>query len=99
MEDMGWALYALLGMQVILLFLIWRIGVAVEKEIKNHQRISVSVVDKLREQTGILKVQFRKPPAVSQTHYDHIREQTRALRDIRTLLKGLPGTPTIIDWD
>ncbi len=44
MEDMAWVLYALLGTQVILLFLIWRIGVAVHGT-------QVAVASELRDQT------------------------------------------------
>ncbi len=48
MEDMAWVLYALLGTQVILLFLIWRIGVAVHGT-------QVAVASELRDQTNELK--------------------------------------------
>ena len=96
---MEWVLYTLLGMQVILLFLIWRGGVAVADEIKSQHHTLVSVVEELRDQTGILKAQFQKEPSVSQAHYEEIRAQTGALQDIRTLLKGLPGAPTIVDTD
>ncbi len=55
MEDMAWVLYALLGTQVILLFLIRRIGVAVVGEIKAHHGTQVAVASELRDQANELK--------------------------------------------
>ena len=55
MEDMAWVLYALLGTQVILIFLIWRIGAAVVGEIKSVHGTLVDVGGKLQDQTNELK--------------------------------------------
>ncbi len=55
MEDMAWVLYALLGTQALLLFLIWRIGAAVVGEIKSMHVTLVDVGGKLQDQTSELE--------------------------------------------
>ncbi len=55
MEDMAWVLYALLGTQALLLFLIWRIGAAVVGEIKSVHGTLVDVGGKLQDQTSELE--------------------------------------------
>ena len=69
MEDMAWVLYALLGTQALLLFLIWRIGAAVVGEIKSVHGTLVDVGGKenLSNDGGILVTSPWKPSYLGYT--------------------------------
>ncbi len=90
MEDMAWVLYALLGTQVILLFLIWRIGAAVVGEIKSVHDTLVDVRGALWDQTRILEKELQGNAGraqSSQAHYEVLQDQSRELEAIRRLLE------------
>ena len=90
MEDMAWVLYALLGTQALLLFLIWRIGAAVVGEIKSVHGTLVDGEGKLQDQTRILEKELQGNAGraqSSQAHYEMLQDQTRELEAIRRLLE------------
>ncbi len=95
MEDMSWVLYALLGTQVILIFSIWRIGVAVRGDIISEHRTLVTVLKDLRVQTGILENvprDIKECVQSSRHNYEELRSQTSELAAISMLLENhLPG--------